>query len=67
MSTNEELANAIETAVSESGQQRSVAKRLIAWVSEMSARDSLNKEEHGRHLRNVFDAMEIEQENGNAD
>lgn len=67
MKDNQELARAIEQAVFDVNQPKAVAKRIIAWVEEMRTRDSLSRDENGRHLTNVFEAIPVDLEGSDED
>jgi hypothetical protein len=55
-----ELEKAVLQVVSDKGQPATVAKRLIAWLEEMSKSD-ISKEDHSSFFSQVTDALEIEE------
>ena len=55
------LKDALEDAVLEAGQPKAVARRLTAWLLQMSQGESTEAEDI-RFLSEIFDAIEIEEE-----
>ena len=55
---DEALKQAIRQVVAESDQPKSVARRLMAWLNEMSTGE-LSNDEHTQFLKNVQEALSL--------
>ena len=55
---DEALKQAINQVVAESNQSKRVARRLIAWLNEMSTAE-LSNDEHTQFLRYVREALSL--------
>jgi len=61
-----ELENAVHQVVAENGQPEAVAKRMIAWLEEMSKTD-IGKEDQNIFFDDVKEALVVKSESENAD
>lgn len=58
MPLDRELDDAIKAVVAAKDQPKSVAKRLTAWLEEMSQAE-LSRDDHSRHFDNLCDSISL--------